>query len=548
MSQLIISAVAAAVSAAIAGTFVYQFIKAKKIIKQKDADLARYSAISDAEAEAERIKAEAVKDASGIISNANDLANENITQAEELADCIEAKAATALNDANKKADVIVKQAKETADLLVAEAKDENKNMAAAIVKAKSELQSVNGEIRLLRDSYKEKKSVYDRLLEQVKLYQDQNDLADLAHYEPIFAFDTSEEYKANIVSIRDKQKEMLKDKEAYPAISCAKDWTVGNSRREGQKMVNRAMTLSMRAFNGECEAAIASCTFRNYPQMRARITRAYTAVNKSNEVLEIVIHPEYYNLKLEELQAVYEYNEKKQQEKEEQKALREQIRDEERAQREIEKAIREAEEEERRTQKALDKARKEMEAKLAVLTAEQSEKHQAAIAELEAALADAQAKGERALSMAQQTKRGHVYIISNIGSFGENVFKIGLTRRLDPQDRVDELGSASVPFLFDVHAMIKSDDAPALETALHQHFDGKRTNAINRRKEFFNVTLDEIKAAVKEISGDGVDFVETATAQHYYETLALRKAEKAAANESPAEAAAVKVPEFAEAI
>ena len=164
-----------------------------------------------------------------------------------------------------------------------------------------------------------------------------------------------------------------------------------------------------------------------------------------------------------------------------------------------------------------------MESKLAQMSAEQAAKHQEKLTELEQALEEALLKGQKALSMAQQTKRGHVYVISNIGSFGENVFKIGMTRRLDPQDRVDELGSASVPFLFDVHAMIFSEDAPAMENMLHQRFNEQRTNLINKRKEFFNISLNEIKNAVFDIAGDDVDFIETATAQHYYETQAIRK-------------------------
>ena len=220
--------------------------------------------------------------------------------------------------------------------------------------------------------------------------------------------------------------------------------------------------------------------------------------------------------------------------------------EERKAQQEIERAIREAEAEEVRAQKALDKARKEMESKLAQLTTEQAEKYQSKIDELRDALTEAELKGQKALSMAQQTKRGHVYIISNVGSFGEDVFKIGMTRRLDPQDRVDELGSASVPFLFDVHAMIHSEDAPALENALHQHFDAKRTNLVNRRKEFFNVSLKEIKSAVYELAGNDVDFIETVVAQHYYETLALRNKQSGVA-EVQARNTTV-LPRFAESI
>ena len=118
---------------------------------------------------------------------------------------------------------------------------------------------------------------------------------------------------------------------------------------------------------------------------------------------------------------------------------------------------------------------------------------------------------------------GYVYVISNIGSFGENVYKIGMTRRLNPQERVDELGNASVPFNFDVHAMIFSKDAPALETALHHAFEDKKVNMVNKRREFFNVTLDDIEKVVKENFDGSVEFIKTATAEQYRETLKIKQ-------------------------
>ena len=146
------------------------------------------------------------------------------------------------------------------------------------------------------------------------------------------------------------------------------------------------------------------------------------------------------------------------------------------------------------------------------------------IAILEQQLAEAEAKEERAKSMAEQTRKGHVYVISNIGSFGEDVYKIGLTRRLEPMDRVKELGDASVPFPFDVHAMIYTDDAPGLETALHREFNSKRVNAVNLRKEFFNVDLASIQEAVEKIVGIEAEFKITALAEDYYESLRLSEA------------------------
>lgn len=123
----------------------------------------------------------------------------------------------------------------------------------------------------------------------------------------------------------------------------------------------------------------------------------------------------------------------------------------------------------------------------------------------------------------QNTRAGYVYIISNLGSFGENIYKIGVTRRFDPVERVDELSDASVPFDFDIHAVIFSDDAPALENALHKAFEHKRLNLINRRREFFNVSLDEIVRVVKTNFSKPVEFTKIADAAEYRETLVLRQ-------------------------
>ncbi len=137
-------------------------------------------------------------------------------------------------------------------------------------------------------------------------------------------------------------------------------------------------------------------------------------------------------------------------------------------------------------------------------------------------LTEAEAKNQRALSMAQQTRSGHVYIISNLGSFGEDVLKIGMTRRLEPDDRIKELSDASVPFSFDVHAMIRSDDAPALERLLHERFDDLRVNKVNYRKEFFRVPIQRLREFVAEKTLEAT-FTMTAEAREYRETVAFEK-------------------------
>ncbi|MCU7977529.1 GIY-YIG nuclease family protein [Shewanella sp. SW36] len=227
---------------------------------------------------------------------------------------------------------------------------------------------------------------------------------------------------------------------------------------------------------------------------------------------------DYVELKFEECKLQYQYTLKKQEEVDEQKLIKEQIREEQRAIKEYERAIAEAEKEERMYRGLLDKARQEL------LEASESERAitEQHIAELEQRLLEAEAKEARAKSMAEQTRKGHVYVISNIGSFGEDVYKIGLTRRLEPMDRVKELGDASVPFPFDVHAMIYAEDAPALEAALHRKFTLQRVNAVNLRKEFFQVDLPTIKDAVDSIVEIDAEFKMTALAEDYYESLRLQ--------------------------
>ena len=231
----------------------------------------------------------------------------------------------------------------------------------------------------------------------------------------------------------------------------------------------------------------------------------------------------YLQARLNELKWGVAVNEIMLEEKEEQRRIKEQLREEERARREYEKAIKEAEKEEKAIQQAINKATKE----LMLANEEQRLALEQKIAELQLKYEEAEAKNQRAISMAQQTRSGHVYIISNIGSFGEDVYKIGMTRRLEPLDRVRELGDASVPFSFDVHAMIYSDDAPSLENHLHKVFNEKQVNKINSRKEFFNVNLKEIKSVIEDMNINA-HWTMFAEAKEYRESLAIEQERKAA--------------------
>jgi hypothetical protein len=336
-------------------------------------------------------------------------------------------------------------------------------------------------------------------------------MAEMGVYEPHFDFGDPERYRQAIVAKRDEQKAMIR---AKSAVRCDTQWQVEGSKSKGETMVNRQMKLTLRAFNNECEAAIANVRWNNVETMERRISNAAEQIDKANASLNMRIEPSYVRLKLEELWLTHEHREAIKAEREERAEAARLQREEQRLIRDAEKA----EAEETRYQALLDKAR----AEATSATGDQLAKLQARIASLSADLAAAHAESERARAMAEMTRTGFVYVISNVGSFGEDVVKIGLTRRLDPDDRVRELGDASVPFAFDTHAMIYSNDAPTLEAALHGAFGERRVNAANTRKEFFRVSLEEVEQAVARLAPDA-NFMKDREAQEYHETLARRR-------------------------
>lgn len=366
-----------------------------------------------------------------------------------------------------------------------------------------EIEETTRKTEEVRRTYADKRKLLDTLEQQVAVYDERLSFAELGVYEPHFDFGDSEIFKKKIAEARDRQKSMVSSQRA---TICPTDWTVDGSRSKGQTMINRQTQLTMRAFNNECEAAIANTRWNNAAAMEKRILNAAKQIDSANSSMKLQINEEYVALKLEELHLTHEYREQLKIEKEERAELA-------RAEREEKKLLAEAEaaeKKEREYQKLLDKARSEAGA------------DQSRIAELEAQLAEAHAASERARAMAEMTKSGYVYIISNIGSFGEDVVKIGLTRRLDPDDRVRELGDASVPFSFDTHAMIYSEEAPALENALHKEFADRRINMSNMRKEFFRVGLAEVEEAVQRLA-PAANFFKDREAQEWHETLARRR-------------------------
>lgn len=381
-----------------------------------------------------------------------------------------------------------------------------------IERAKSEM-----ELQKLRDECEKlEQKIEENTIELIEL-DDEVLLQSFSLYKPQYDFVNSAQYKYKLDDIREDQKNMIRQDQAVLGDT---NWTVNNDARKGKKMVNDTKKLLLRAFNSECEYVISKVRYNNFDTCLKRIKKASETISKLGVVMNISIHNRYYELKVQELRLALEYQQMKQREKEEQQELSARMREEARIQREIEAERKKAEKEKQHYLNALKEAQKQLaectdEAQRNAL-AEKLDEMQTQVSKIDKNLAD--------IDYREANQRvGYVYVISNIGSFGENIYKIGMTRRLNPQERVDELGNASVPFNFDVHAMIFSKDAPALENALHHAFDDRKVNMVNKRREFFNVSLDEIEKVVKENFDGSVEFEKTALAEQYRESLKIKK-------------------------
>lgn len=395
----------------------------------------------------------------------------------------------------------------------------DEEVANRLAKCKENEDIAEQRIADLELKYKAGYSTYLLLQGRIDAFRETLKLSEFGVYEPHFNFDKPESYKVAITEVRERQKALIKSQSA--AIG-GDNMHWNDSRRYGKIFTNRMKRAILRAFNGECDSFIASVNWNNIQRLEERINSSFEAINKLyKDFGAVVISRSYKDLKLEELRLAYEYELKKHEEKEEQRAIRDLAREEEKVQRDIETAKLKAEKEEALYLKAIEKVKKDM----GLVSPEKQQELLNQIAELEDKLKSVEADRQRALSMAQQTRRGYVYIISNIGSFGENIYKIGMTRRLEPMDRIRELGDASVPFQFDVHAIILCEDAPTLENALHKSFEHKRLNRINMRREFFNCSLDEIEAAIEKHHGK-IECIKIPEAQQYRESLAISEQHK----------------------
>ncbi|MBI9063502.1 MAG: DUF4041 domain-containing protein [Marinilabiliaceae bacterium] len=438
--------------------------------------------IADAEEAAKFIEFSAIKEADRIVKEAN----QEVEATKGLIKGNRNKAKTILDEAQEQSSVIVEIANERAKEIAGEAYEakQNADLYEETVKAMKNLIKGYG-----NEYLKPTHDLLDNLAEE---------------------FGHKEAGQA-LKKCRERTKLMIKNIES--AATC--DY-VEKNRKE------TAINFVLDAFIGKVDSILTRVKHDNFGKLEQEIKDAYTLVNFNGKAFRNArISKEFLNQRLEELTLAVQVHMLKLEEREEQRQIKEAIREEERARREFEKAIKAAEKEEKLLQDAMKRAQEQ----LAAASQEEREKYQAELYSLKQLLQEAEERNQRAISMAQQTKRGHVYVISNIGSFGEDIFKIGLTRRLEPMDRVKELGDASVPFQFDVHAMIYDEDAPKLEAMLHQEFKKEQLNKVNSRKEFFKVPISQIRKKIKTL-GIEAKWTLAAEAKEYYESLSIEKREQ----------------------
>lgn len=290
-----------------------------------------------------------------------------------------------------------------------------------------------------------------------------------------------------------------------------------------------AVRFVVDAFNGKVDSILSRVKHDNVGKLEQQIRDAFTLVNYNGKAFrDARVTEAFLAARLDELKWAAITQQIAMEEREEQRRAKEIMREEARAAKERERALREAAKSEELLQQGIAQGREQAEH----ASGEQKAMYEDRIREMEEKLKQVQVDKERARSMAEQTKKGYVYIISNVGSLGEDVYKIGLTRRYDPSERVKELGDSSVPFDFDIHALILSDDAPALENQLHKHFMLRQANKVNHRREFFRVSLQEIREEIEKLGvTTGVHWTMVAEAKQYRESIAIEKAIK----ENPAE-------------
>ena len=378
------------------------------------------------------------------------------------------------------------------------------------------LASVQAQVATTQSGLDVVRSQLQEVQQQILGAEDTVQLESFALYEPKYQFTNSIDYKNRLDEIREDQKQTARGLSA--GVDEMDNYAVEFTKAQWKQLRKDALKLALRSFNSESEYCVDNVKFSNLEKMEERIRRSFETCNKLLKAVQVWWKDIVLERKLQELYLAHEYQVKRQEEKE---AIR-QAREDQREQEKLEKEIREARAKIEKERRHFTSALQKLQLRLgAANDPQERDDLQTRIEEISSQNSKLDEEGRLLDYREQNARAGYVYVISNIGAFGEGIFKIGMTRRLEPLDRVDELGDASVPFRFDVHALVFSDNAPALEAKLHSHFAAGRLNKVNGRKEFFRADLNQIENVIRANYDAVVEVIHAAAAEQYRESLRL---------------------------
>ncbi|UWX95706.1 DUF4041 domain-containing protein [Arthrobacter zhaoxinii] len=359
------------------------------------------------------------------------------------------------------------------------------------------LQDLNHQIR-------EREAVLAELESRIVETREINLLQDLGIYDFAHPLEDAVQYKDRLSQLRASIKEVVKER----AVTGATNWAVNGDIKKGAQMVKEQCKLMLRAYNAEADNCVRTVRAHSLDANTSRLERAKTSIEKLGKSMAIAITDDYHRLRLDELKLTADYHAKVAAERETQRALREEAREQEKVEKEL--------------QKARDKMEQERDKYLAALAIAVDSGEPDAVAAMQQFVEEAEAKLRDIENRQANVRTGYVYVISNLGAFGDRIVKIGMTRRLEPTERIRELSGAGVPFLYDIHVLFFSEDAAALETQLHREFESRRVNKVNLRREFFYASPAEVKEAVKRLVGvTTLEFKEESEASEFRLSLSL---------------------------
>lgn len=397
---------------------------------------------------------------------------------------------------------------------------ENKiaKLKAKVADEKAKLEQITSQIKACNEvlsiekQLETKKAELNNILSQISIANDDLVLQEYGFFERQYKFSDSTKYKEELDKLRTEQKKLVKDNKAGKIIQ---PMLLDNSKSKGRAMQSQLIKAAIRGFNGEADALLVKVTVANAEKKVIALQKAFEQLNKMYLRNQIAISKAYFDLKVRELKLAAEYEYQKQEEKELLREQREKEKEDKKFQAEI-KAKRKQLEKDRTHFRNMIENVNDM---LKTAKGDELENLKLQLVEYTNKLSELDEIEKEINYRESHATAGYVYIISNIGSFGEDVYKIGVTRRLEPLERIRELSSASVPFHFDVHALIFSDQAFVLENDLHNEFKDYKVNKVNGRKEYFKVPFDKIKESLMRHKELTIELTEQAEAFEYRQSL-----------------------------